>query len=320
MTPRIIGLCLLASCTAFCLLATPVAAEEDAKTLSDKGAALLASGDFDGAIDAYKGAAKADKDNPEYRMQYSLLRRVIKVREQLDTEKDAERWEHLALALHRFYHTYDVYTESLKLDRQIHKRKDNAESAVMLAETQLALAMNAEAETLLSGLDKKKANSRTNVLLGVATARQDKMEIAKGIAAKCKVTKEMGPGELFDLACLKSLIADTDGSLEALTACFEQTPPSLLVDFKTYARESDDLKSIAKAPGFAKALKTKSVVEESKCSGGSGCGKCPSRSSCDKDKAKAAGEDKGKDKPKSKDGGKKKADEHKHDDGCSHGH
>ena len=45
-----------------------------------------------------------------------------------------------------------------------------------------------------------------------------------------------------------------------------------------------DFAEIAKTEGFAKLMAAKSKTAESGCSGGSSCGKCPSKASCSKTK------------------------------------
>ncbi|MGB9625953.1 MAG: hypothetical protein ACPMAQ_13950 [Phycisphaerae bacterium] len=260
-------------------LAWAGAPDQAAKSFAD-GNALLAKADFDGALKAYAAAAKADPDKQEYRQQYAIVRRVVQMREAIAREKNPQKWEQMARALRGFYVNSGIYSEALAIDKQLHAKLNTPATAVMLAETQLALSMNADAEKVLSGIDEKSATPESRVMLGIALARQKKIDEAKAAAAKCKPTAEAGPGFLYDLACLKALTGDAAGAVEAITKAFEQTPPSRLERMKSHAKEDKDLASVAGTEAFAKALKTQSKVKESSCSGGSDCGSCPSKGSC----------------------------------------
>ncbi len=72
---------------------------EEAAKLGVEGRACLAKADFEGAKKAFKAAAKADRDNDQYRQLYAVVRRVIKIRESLADEQDLEKWATTASAL-----------------------------------------------------------------------------------------------------------------------------------------------------------------------------------------------------------------------------
>jgi tetratricopeptide (TPR) repeat protein len=261
---------------------------EEAAAVFAKGTALLTKADFEGALKAYAAAARTDSANTDYRTQYSILRRVITMRDGLAKEQNPEKWQASALALRSFYYSNKLYTEALQVDTQLHSRLKSADSASMLAETQLELGKNADAEKLLSGLDEKASTPQTQILKGIALARQDKMDVAKAVASKVAVPADAGSGILFDLACLKSLTGDTKGAAALLTRCFEQSPPSRIEKIKAYAKDYKDLSATVASADFAAALKAESKVKESKCSGGGDCGSCASKGKCSTD-LKAAG-------------------------------
>ncbi len=253
---------------------------EDAAAVFSKGAALLAKADFDGALKAFTAAAKTDPSNMDYRNQYSILKRVITMREGLAKEKNPEKWKASALALRSYYHSNKIYNEALALDSDMHARLNSAESAGMLAQTQLAMGKPDAAEKTLSALDDKSATPETQILKGIALARQGKTEQARTIADKLALPDDAGPGLLYNAACLKSLAGDLKGAQSLLTKSFESTPPSRLDGMKTAAREDKDLAATVASAGFADVVKTASKVKESKCSGGSSCGSCPSKGKC----------------------------------------
>lgn len=267
-----------------CLTTVPGRAQadssEEAAKLGVEGRACLAKADLEGAKKAFKAAAKADRENEEYRQLYAVVRRVIKIREALADEKDAEKWAKTAGALRGFYYEHEIYREALALDRQAHAKQKTTESAVMLAETQLELGMNAEAANLLGGIDDEAMTTEAWLLLGVVQARRGEMDAARNVMKHIPKPDEAGPGVLFEMARLHSLMGDQDKAAVALTKCFKSTPPSRLDAFKAYAKECKDLHGLIAHASFAKTMETKSKVKESKCSGGTSCGKCPSKGGC----------------------------------------
>ena len=255
-------------------------AAETAAALVVDAKALLVKADFEGALKAYAQAAKTDSQNQDYRQQYSVLRRVVDMRKAVDKETNDEKWRGTVAGLRAFYYQNDLYGEALALDSKAHGKLKNAESASSLAQTQLQMGRNAEAAATLSALDEKTATPQSQVLLGIALARQGKNDEAKAVAGKIETPKEGMPGLLYDLACLHALTGDTAGAAALLTRCFENTPPSRVDAFKTTAKQDKDLSSMVASADFAKALETASKVKESACSGGSNCGSCPSKSGC----------------------------------------
>lgn len=254
--------------------------QEDAAKAFANGQALLAKADFTGAIQAFKTAVQADKGNQEYRQQYALLRQIMRMRGQIEKEKNPTRWRGMARALRSYYHTHRLFTEALVIDRKIHQQDPTPESAATLAETQLELGMNSEAVETLRTLEDAEATAQTNVLLGVALARQGKADEAKALAAKVTPEDDADPPLFFHLASLRALIGDSAGAMRALTASFEATPPSQLEAAKARAKGCPDLAKLVSTTEFAKVLKTQSKIEESKCSGGTSCGSCPKRAGC----------------------------------------
>lgn len=274
-------LSLLVGCLAS--VVDPVLAEpaNEADQAFASGRALLLKADFAGAFEAFKTAAKADSENLEYAQQYAMLRQVIRMRSDLATERDAKRWLKMVGALRTFYYDNSLYSEALPLDRECHRRHHSTESAVLLAETQLALGMHSQAVEMLRAVPKKQASPRTRVLHGLALAHMEDTKQAKKIAKVPWLLKDdLGPRYFYDLARLRALTGNAKKAFKALTRSFELTPPSQLEGFKTQVRQCEVFSSLQSSAGFAKALTTNSKVKESDCSKGAGCGKCPKRAKC----------------------------------------
>jgi tetratricopeptide (TPR) repeat protein len=248
---------------------------ETGAELFTRGKALLGQADFQAAAQAFRKASQADPQNQEYRRQYSMLRQVMRLRQQIDREQDSDRWWGMARSLRAYYHGHRIYSAALPLDRKIHQRRRTGESAAMLAETQLALGMLSEASTTLRSVTREQATPRTNVLLGIVHARQGRLRDAKAVAQEVMVKESPNPRFLYELACLRALIGDAEGALQALALSFESTPSDQLEDAKTCARTCRDFESLARTPGFAKVLQTQSAVKKAgkgkgKAHGGAG--------------------------------------------------
>ena len=267
---------------AFVGAATQAVQAESAGTAAfTAGQALLAQGDFDGALKEFKTAARKDRDNEQYAQEYALLRQVLKLRQACAKEQDPAAWEQYAGALRSYYYDHGLYLEALPLDVQRFGRVLSAESAALLAETQLKLGQNDEAAKLLGGLSAELVSARTQVLQALAQVRLgNPNEARKLVQASPDATEAEGAGHYYDLARLQMLLGDKAAALAALTRTFELTPPSQLDALKARIGTCGDFAAVASSAEFAQVLATESKVTESKCSSGSSCGKCPNRSKC----------------------------------------
>jgi tetratricopeptide (TPR) repeat protein len=268
------------------LVGSVLARPDTAANSFAKGEALLAKGDFAAALQSYAAAAKADRDNQEYMQHYAMLRRIVDMRSRLETEQNAERWDYLAKALRAFYLSERIYPELLKLDREVHARLGSADSATLLAETQLAVGQNAEAAKLLAALEPGKATPMTQTLRGVALARTGKTDEAKQIAKDVEVPADAGPRMAYAAARFYAAVGDSAKALQWLQTCFEVTLPSMADSYKSHAKGCADFAALAASPEFARVLETKSKIPESKCSGGSSCANCPMSGKCSKSQGK----------------------------------
>jgi Flp pilus assembly protein TadD len=265
------------------LLLIPVCAfGADAQQTFEQGKKLVQQGDFEGAMQAFAAAARADRSNADYLQSYALVRQVIMIQNELEKPIDLRRWEQLARALHSYYISEALYDHALKLDRRIHKRVNNASSAALLAETQLAMDLNEEAVEVLSNLPADRTSVVTESLEGIALARLGRKADAAKHAKSVELSDAHGPGVLYCVARLQAATGDATQATTLLRRCFEQVPPSRLVAFKEHAKAAPEFAALANTPEFEQSLATKSRVKESSCSGGSSCAGCPMRNKCGK--------------------------------------
>ena len=121
------------------LIAPNSARADSAKQAFAKGDKLLAKADFEGSLVAYADAVRADRQNRDYQRQHAMVRQIIRLRKQVDTEQKTQRWSYMARALHSFYVKQRLYSAALEIDTKIHARLASASSARMLGETMLAM-------------------------------------------------------------------------------------------------------------------------------------------------------------------------------------
>ncbi|MBN2292905.1 MAG: hypothetical protein JXM70_10800 [Pirellulales bacterium] len=264
------------------ILCSSTALATSAEDANAQGKNLLSKGDFKGALKSFATAARADRDNQEYLRNFSMLRQVVALRSRLDKEQDPERWEYIARALQAYYTTEQIYPAALALGEKIHAKLNTADSAEALAETQLAMGKNVEAEKMLAKLDPKKATLSTKSLHGLALVRLDKADKAEKIALGLAVPKDAGPREIYCAARLQAAVGNVSEAVKLLATCMENVRPSLQDGYRAHAKQCDEFASLSSTDEFAKALATKSKVPESACSGGSKCAGCPNRANCSK--------------------------------------
>lgn len=248
------------------------AQDDSAATEFARGKTLLADGKFDEALAAFKAAAKANPDHGEYFQEFSMLQRVLNIREQLAKEVSPETWEQMARALYGYYNSRKVYGEALTLAEAIHHRLNTGESAAMLASAQLRLNKNEAAAALLGGLPEAQCSATTDVLRGLALARLDKVDEAKAYAEKIELPKDCGPDVCLNAARLYARVGRTEQGLAALRCAFECTPANQLTACREEAKNCPDLATLRADATFVQVLATESKVK--------GCGGCSSSKSC----------------------------------------
>ena len=259
---------------------------ETAERAFARGDTLLAKGGFQEALHAYAAAVRAERTNQQYVQQFMLVRQVVALRGTLEREKDLQRWHTIAQALRSFYVSQGIHSEALSVDEKTHARLNTASSAAQLAETQLAMGKDADALQVLAALDPDSATPATQALLGIALARQGRVDEARKTAERVALPENVSPGTLYSVARMQAVIGNHRQALGLLTRCFEAVASSRLDGFKTHATQCPEFAGMASTDGFARVLKTESKVAESKCSGGSSCAGCPMRAKCPKSQGK----------------------------------
>ena len=266
----------------FAATLTPCEAEEEARAsfYFDEGWEHLQQGRLDQALDALGQAAKLDPSNQAYVTEAALLRRVMKLREDLAKETDEGRWMARARALRAYYYDKGLPAEALALDRQVHEKSGDPTSALLLAESMLENGRNAEAVTLLEALPAKERATAGNLMMALAQLRQGEDPGKDLQAAVTQVSADAPAAQKFLLARLQARMGRDGQALAALRSAFESTPGSMHESLRRHVTRCGDFADLASQGDFERVLTTESKIPESSCSSDSSCGSCPSRTSC----------------------------------------
>ncbi len=265
---------------AFVLFGTVAAwAQPDAANAFAQGKLLLTRGDLAGALAAFKSATKTEPENQQYFQEYSLLKRVLDIRDQVKNEQDADAWAQMNRALYNYYTSYKINGEALAIAQVLHERLHTGETATMLAAAQIAAGKDADAAALLAALPAEQRAVDAQVLLGLAQAHLGQMEAARTTATNIELPKNCDGQICFHAARLFALAGEPSRALSTLRCAFECTPPNSLAALKTDVRECRDLAGLASGAEFAKVLETASKMPAG-CGSGKSCGGCSKAKTC----------------------------------------
>ena len=213
-----------------------------------RGMELLQAGEFEDALESFGEAAAVEGAPVEHKRTYLQVRTVIKVREDIADEQDPDAWWSLATRLRNFYYQLRLYEDLLALARQMHEQRPSSGTASLVADALLTLGRNDEAETTLASMeDADSLTAHARLLLGVAEARQGKLDEAKSILGEVEAPDPASPRFLFDLARLQVLCGQTDQGLATLTTAFESTAPAGLPGFREFVKAAPDFGSVPEA-------------------------------------------------------------------------
>ena len=259
---------------------TSPASAETASAAFARGKALVEAGQFEKSLPALAKAYKAKKSNRRYMQLYMQSYQIVKLQKRLKTETDPARWERIARSLHMVYFRLGLLDLQLAVDQELHKRLGTPQTASMLAETLLAHEKPAEAVKVIETVPADKLTPSTQALHALALLKSGKKAEAKKLADSLDLTEAKGPGLPYRAARLFGALGDQKRAIASLTQAFENIAPSRLGQFKQQAQAADEFKPFVESDAFLLAMKTKSKVPESSCSGASKCSGCPSRGGC----------------------------------------
>lgn len=223
-----------------------------------RGRFLLSRGDFDDALEAYRGALHLNFDNEDLAREFQALRKAIEYREKLRTEKDEDNRKLLAHFLLQYYRRNDIHVEHIELALKTYKRSRTRETAVYAIDAMIRAEYFEEALYFVDTLnwpEELLKLEKATIHLAADSPKQ-----ARAIMRTVSVPKFCDSSDLFRLAKLQAASGLHATAVKTLVTCFEQTPENLLARTKKTARETSEFDEIRLSPEFAEALKTKTKI------------------------------------------------------------
>lgn len=237
-----------------------------------EGAALLALGQINEAVEAFDGAAKANPGDKKVLIARAQAKKLQKYLEQVEADSELIDRQKAMAKLHKFYNGHGLYEKSLGMEQGLYAEAVNDDTAALLADTLLAMQKNDEALATLQADGVNGESWDAQALLGLALARNGRMEQAQPLVEEAKKLERLSSGQAKNLASLLALTGYEDEANELLVVLFGATTQDKLPGLKESIRTSPDFQSMAGTEGFKTAMET-----EAKLKGcGGDCGSCPS--------------------------------------------
>ena len=239
--------------------------------------------DYEAACKLYFEKLKANKNDAKAKSYYNILKRVVRYEKMYTKSTNNKQKQKLAAALRNFYYSANNLSGAEKLDKESYSNFKTEANAYRLAATQLNLKQYSESIKTLDSIAPKKMTQNFDILKAYNYQKLNKAKESTKFLAMVKVNDLKNPSLLLIGSRIYALQNNKEKACELLTKSFELTYPPKLKMVKEYVANSDeDFKSMRQDTAFLKALKTKSKVKVSSCSGGSDCGSCKLKNSCNK--------------------------------------
>ena len=251
---------------------------------------VSSTSDFNSALKLYAGAARQNSDNPYFKDQYSILRRVIKMKSALDkaadkndkpNEKVLERLSSYYQAVRAYYYSKGFYSESMKLDEMAMKLVPGQQQTLNYLESVVVVNPDDASDTVSSicadSADEASEYELFNLLMKSRNAGSS--DLTSEID-KITVDPEANPAGFVYLACIYKNAGDETKAYEMVQKALEHTVPSEINGTRILASSMKEFKDDVNSDKFAAVLKTESKVAQSGCTGGSSCGSCSLKGKC----------------------------------------
>ncbi|AQQ71073.1 Flp pilus assembly protein TadD [Limihaloglobus sulfuriphilus] len=245
-----------------------------------QGTEQMKQGDFDGAMKSFASAAKLDREQTKYREMYSLVRRIIKTRNVMETEANLAKWKQYAAGLRNFYYSYRLWDQAYELDKELFAKESTDENRLMLVESMVAAGKNKEALAELDKLAEEKVDNEAKLYRAMALGSSGEKDAAAAILKDIKIADDAPNGMKYYASRANMVIGDKEHAYEYLKKTLEGVPPSAIENFRLTVKSAPEFAQVTDSEEFTAVLNTESKISESSCSGGGDCGSCRLSSSC----------------------------------------
>ena len=252
--------------------------------------AVLADSDLNSALKLYANAARSNSDNPYFKDQYSILRRVIKMKSAFDKASSSadkpndtvmKRLDSYYQAIRAYYYSKGFYNESLKLDDAARNIIPGEQQVLNYIESLVVTNPENASDTVsaISG-DIKSESGQLELYNLLLQSRKAKSDTLIAELEKITVDPEANPHSLIYVAGIYKNAGDKAKAYEMIQMALEHTVPSEINGTRILASSLQEFKKEAKAKDFVAVLETESKVAQSGCTGGSSCNSCSLKGKC----------------------------------------
>ncbi len=249
--------------------------------------------DFDAALKLYASAARQYKDQPYYKDQYAILRRVIKMKRAMEAESmqgdlskaQLKRWTSYYNAVRGYYYDHGFYIESAKIDKTAVIKIKNDQAKLNYIETLTVLDEVNEVKELISEPNESiKGRPDFIALQSLIQQRMDEVVDIAHIEKMLIAKPQENPRAFVYLGCIYQLQKNQKKAYQSIVKALENTPPTQISMTRRLIENMKEFKDIRKTDKYLAVIKTGSKVYQSGCTGGSSCNSCSLKDKCPSNK------------------------------------
>lgn len=254
---------------------------------------IIEDGDKEAALAIYARYARDNKDNSYYKDQYSILRRVIKMENVLESSLaspdhnglSADKMNSYLLAVRSYYYDKGYYSRAVDLDRQALQLEESVQNITNCLESLLLVNDMAGASEVMekmsaAGLQSENVNPDYSVMGALLVARNGDIAGGVKLLEAIELSAEQYPRCLVYSAAIYKLAGERDKFLTCLVKALENTAPTQMATTRGVVESMSEFQDIVGDEQYLAALQTESKVYQSDCTGGSSCNSCSLKGSC----------------------------------------
>ena len=245
----------------FFLPVVPCAAD-DAQDLGEQAFVearrRISVADFDGAVKSLQLALRHDFVNKKFADELKSVREIIRLREDIEQEKDSLRRNVLAQHLREYYLKNRIFEELIDISLQIFDHSKSTWDAVCVINAMIMAERFDDAFDFAVAVDEKDNNPSIRISKGYILCSSGLHLEARQQARSIDRGDLQTPDDLLRLARLQAATELYAMAVKTLILCFELTPRNSLQGFKEYVVKFPEFKPLLTTSEFAEALTTRS--------------------------------------------------------------
>ncbi len=250
---------------------------------------ILKKNDYDAALKLYAEQARKNTHETYYRDQYSILRRVIKMKRAMQeisgnpaeiSETELKKWESYYQAVRAYYYSQGFYEESPDLDNKAVEILKSDQAKLNYIETLVVLDKNEEAKKVIEQTAGKIDLPAFNTLALLVQARMTPSDSITKQLEDIQIGLKDNPLCLVYFACIYQIQGDINEAYKKIVKALENTSPTQITTTRKMIETLKEFHDLSEDKKFQAALQTQSKVYQSGCTGGSSCNSCSLKDTC----------------------------------------